>query len=153
MASWCITRPARKHLWHYGMTTPTKLPEERITGTLGHIVNTAVQEIQPLVFTDSAAVKVRELINEEGNDALMLRVFISGGGWSGFQYGFSFDENVSEGDTVIENAGVKLLIDPMSIQYLAGAEIDYSESLEGAQFVIRNPNAATTCGCGSSFSV
>ena len=116
-------------------------------------MNTAVQEIQPLVFTDSAAVKVRELINEEGNDALMLRVFISGGGCSGFQYGFTFDENVSEGDTVIENAGVKLLIDPMSIQYLAGAEIDYSESLEGAQFVIRNPNAATTCGCGSSFSV
>ena len=116
-------------------------------------MNIAVQEIQPLVFTDSAAVKVRELINEEGNDALMLRVFISGGGCSGFQYGFTFDENVSEGDTVIENAGVKLLIDPMSIQYLAGAEIDYSESLEGAQFVIRNPNAATTCGCGSSFSV
>ena len=116
-------------------------------------MNTAVHEIQPLVFSDAAAVKVRELINEEGNDALMLRVFISGGGCSGFQYGFTFDENVSEGDTVIENAGVKLLIDPISIQYLAGAEIDYSESLEGAQFVIRNPNAATTCGCGSSFSV
>lgn len=116
-------------------------------------MNTAVQETQPLIFTDSAAVKVRELINEEGNDALMLRVFISGGGCSGFQYGFTFDENITEGDTVIENAGVKLLIDPMSIQYLAGAEIDYSESLEGAQFVIRNPNAATTCGCGSSFSV
>ena len=116
-------------------------------------MNTAVHEIQPLVFSDAAAVKVRELINEEGNDALMLRVFISGGGCSGFQYGFTFDENVVEGDTVIENAGVKLLIDPMSIQYLAGAEIDYSENLEGAQFVIRNPNAATTCGCGSSFSV
>ena len=117
-------------------------------------MNTAVQEIQPLVFTDSAAVKVRELINEEGNDALFVnKLSISGGGCSGFQYGFTFDENVSEGDTVIENAGVKLLIDPMSIQYLAGAEIDYSESLEGAQFVIRNPNAATTCGCGSSFSV
>ena len=116
-------------------------------------MNTAVQEAQPLFFSDAAAVKVRELINEEGNDALMLRVFISGGGCSGFQYGFTFDENVAEGDTVIENAGVKLLIDPMSVQYLAGAEIDYSESLEGAQFVIRNPNAATTCGCGSSFSV
>ena len=116
-------------------------------------MNTSVQEAQPLVFTDAAAVKVRELINEEGNDALMLRVFISGGGCCGFQYGFTFDENISEGDTVIENADVKLLIDPMSIQYLAGAEIDYSESLEGAQFVIRNPNAATTCGCGSSFSV
>lgn len=116
-------------------------------------MNTAVQETQPLVFSDAAAVKVRELINEEGNDALMLRVFISGGGCSGFQYGFTFDENIVEGDIVIENAGVKLLIDPMSVQYLTGAEIDYSESLEGAQFVIRNPNAATTCGCGSSFSV
>lgn len=116
-------------------------------------MNTVTKDEQPLIFSDAAAVKVRELINEEGNDALMLRVFISGGGCSGFQYGFTFDENVSEGDVVIENAGVKLLIDPMSIQYLAGAEIDYSESLEGAQFVIRNPNAATTCGCGSSFSV
>ena len=116
-------------------------------------MNTAAEDVQALIFTDAAAFKVRELINEEGNDALMLRVFISGGGCSGFQYGFTFDENVSEGDVVVENAGVKLLIDPMSIQYLAGAEIDYSESLEGAQFVIRNPNAATTCGCGSSFSV
>lgn len=112
-----------------------------------------IEETQPLIFTDAAAAKVRELIDEEGNDTLMLRVFISGGGCSGFQYGFTFDENVTEGDTVVENAGVKLLIDPMSIQYLAGAEIDYSESLEGAQFVIRNPNATTTCGCGSSFSV
>jgi iron-sulfur cluster insertion protein len=116
-------------------------------------MNTVAEDIQPLVFTDAAAFKVRELINEEGNDALMLRVFISGGGCSGFQYGFTFDENVAEGDVVIDNAGVKLLVDPMSIQYLAGAEIDYSESLEGAQFVIRNPNATTTCGCGSSFSV
>lgn len=107
----------------------------------------------PLIFTNSAAKKVRELIADEGNDALMLRVFISGGGCSGFQYGFTFDENVTEGDAVVENEGVKLLIDPMSIQYLMGAEIDYSEGLEGAQFVIRNPNASTTCGCGSSFSV
>ncbi len=107
----------------------------------------------PLVFTDSAADKVKELIEEEKNDALMLRVFISGGGCSGFQYGFSFDENITEGDTVVEKEGVKLLIDPMSIQYLTGAEIDYSEGLDGAQFVIRNPNAQTTCGCGSSFSV
>jgi len=107
----------------------------------------------PLVFTDSAADKVKELIEEENNDALMLRVFISGGGCSGFQYGFSFDENITEGDTIVEKDGVKLLIDPMSIQYLTGAEIDYSEGLEGAQFVIRNPNAQTTCGCGSSFSV
>jgi iron-sulfur cluster insertion protein len=107
----------------------------------------------PLIFSNPAAAKVRELIMEEGNDALMLRVFITGGGCSGFQYGFTFDENITEGDTVIENDGVKLLIDPMSYQYLLGAEIDYTEGLEGAQFVIRNPNATTTCGCGSSFSV
>lgn len=107
----------------------------------------------PLVFTESAAGKVRELIQEEKNDALMLRVFISGGGCSGFQYGFTFDENITEGDTVVEKDGVKLLIDPMSVAYLMGAEIDYTEGLEGAQFVIRNPNAATTCGCGSSFTV
>ncbi len=106
----------------------------------------------PLVFTDSAVDKVKKLIEEEKNNALMLRVFISGGGCSGFQYGFSFDENITEGDTVVEKAGVRLLIDPTSIQYLTGAEIDYSEGLEGAQFVIRNPNAQTTCGCGSSFS-
>jgi iron-sulfur cluster insertion protein len=114
---------------------------------------TAAQIPDPLVFTDAAAAKVRELVQEEHNDALMLRVFISGGGCSGFQYGFTFDEKQSEGDTVVERNGVRLLIDPMSIQYLMGAEIDYSEGLEGAQFVIRNPNAATTCGCGSSFSV
>jgi iron-sulfur cluster insertion protein len=106
-----------------------------------------------LIFTDSAVGKVKELIEDEDNEALMLRVFISGGGCSGFQYGFSFDENITEGDTIVEKEGVKLLIDPMSIQYLTGAEIDYSEGLEGAQFVIRNPNAETTCGCGSSFSV
>jgi iron-sulfur cluster insertion protein len=107
----------------------------------------------PLIFSVAAASKVQELIEDEGNDALMLRVFISGGGCSGFQYGFTFDEEVGEGDTVVENEGVKLLVDPMSFQYLSGAEIDYSEGMEGAQFVIRNPNAATTCGCGSSFSV
>jgi iron-sulfur cluster insertion protein len=107
----------------------------------------------PLIFSDSAAQKVRTLIEEEGDDSLNLRVFISGGGCSGFQYGFTFDEKEGDGDTVVENSGVKLLIDPVSIQYLMGAEIDYSEGLEGAQFVIRNPNAQTTCGCGSSFSV
>ena len=107
----------------------------------------------PLVFTDAAATKVKTLIDEEGDESLKLRVFISGGGCSGFQYGFTFDENEGDGDTVVENQGVQLLIDPMSIQYLMGAEIDYSEGLEGAQFVIRNPNAQTTCGCGSSFSV
>ena len=108
---------------------------------------------QPLlVFTESAAVKVSELIREEGNPNLKLRVFVSGGGCSGFQYGFTFDENEEDGDTCVEKSWVKLLIDPMSFQYLAGAEIDYREDLEGAQFVIRNPNANTTCGCGSSFS-
>ncbi len=106
----------------------------------------------PLVFSEAAATKVKELIAEESNDALMLRVFISGGGCSGFQYGFTFDEEIGEGDTVVENLGVQLLIDPLSFQYLTGAEIDYSEGMEGAQFVIRNPNAQTTCGCGSSFS-
>ncbi len=106
-----------------------------------------------LVFTDNAAKKVRQLIAEEGNDNLKLRVFISGGGCSGFQYGFTFDENTQDGDTIVENAGVSLLIDPMSFQYLIGAEVDYKEDLSGAQFVIRNPNASTTCGCGSSFSV
>ena len=106
-----------------------------------------------LVFTDSAAVKVAQLIADEANPKLKLRVFISGGGCSGFQYGFTFDEKLEDGDTRVENAGVTLVVDPMSIQYLAGAEIDYKEDLEGARFVIRNPNAATTCGCGSSFSV
>lgn len=107
----------------------------------------------PLVFTDSAAAKVRELIDEEGNPALKLRVFVTGGGCSGFQYGFTFDEEVADDDTRLEKGGVTLLIDPMSFQYLVGAEIDYSEGLEGAQFVIKNPNATSTCGCGSSFSV
>ena len=116
-------------------------------------MNLAREITSPLIFSVAAASKVKELIEDEGNDALMLRVFISGGGCSGFQYGFTFDEEVGEGDTVVENEGVKLLVDPMSFQYLSGAEIDYSEGMEGAQFVIRNPNAATTCGCGSSFSV
>jgi iron-sulfur cluster insertion protein len=113
----------------------------------------AEELMSPLVFTDAAALKVKTLIDEEGDEALMLRVFISGGGCSGFQYGFTFDSAEGDGDTVVENQGVRLLVDPMSVQYLMGAEIDYSEGLEGAQFVIRNPNATTTCGCGSSFSV
>ena len=107
---------------------------------------------QPIMFTDAAATKVAELIREEGNVALMLRVYVQGGGCSGMQYGFEFDEVVQEGDTVIEKLGVKLLVDPMSFQYLNGAEIDYREGLEGTQFVIRNSNAHTTCGCGSSFA-
>jgi iron-sulfur cluster insertion protein len=107
----------------------------------------------PLIFTDSAAKKVGELIAEEDNPELKLRVFVAGGGCSGFQYGFTFDESINDGDSAVETAGVTLVVDPMSYQYLAGAEIDYTEGLEGAQFVIRNPNATTTCGCGSSFSV
>jgi iron-sulfur cluster insertion protein len=113
----------------------------------------AVAELPaPLIFTDSAANKVKDLISEEGNDALKLRVFVTGGGCSGFQYGFTFDEEVSEDDTAMQKNGVTLLIDPMSYQYLIGAEIDYQENLEGSQFVIKNPNATSTCGCGSSFS-
>jgi iron-sulfur cluster insertion protein len=106
----------------------------------------------PLVFTDSAAEKVKSLIEEEGNPELKLRVFVTGGGCSGFQYGFTFDETVNEDDTTMQRGGVTLLIDPMSLQYLMGAEIDYQENVEGAQFVIKNPNATSTCGCGSSFS-
>jgi iron-sulfur cluster insertion protein len=106
----------------------------------------------PLVFTDSAADKVRQLVDEEGNPELKLRVFVQGGGCSGFQYGFTFDEVANEDDTQMSKNGVTLLIDAMSLQYLVGAEIDYKEDLQGAQFVIKNPNATTTCGCGSSFS-
>ena len=106
----------------------------------------------PMLFTDSAANKVRTLIEEEGNADLKLRVFVSGGGCSGFQYGFTFDEVTNEDDTVLNKNGVQLLIDPMSLQYLMGAEIDYQDGLEGAQFVIKNPGATSTCGCGSSFS-
>ena len=105
-----------------------------------------------LIFTDAAANKVKDLIEEEKNDSLKLRVFVSGGGCSGFQYGFTFDEKIQDGDTQVEKNGVTLLVDPMSFQYLSGAEIDYKEDLEGSQFVIKNPNATTTCGCGSSFS-
>jgi iron-sulfur cluster insertion protein len=107
----------------------------------------------PIVFTDSAASKVAELVAEEGNPDLKLRVFVQGGGCSGFQYGFTFDEVTNEDDTQMNKNGVTLLIDAMSLQYLVGAEIDYKDDLEGSQFVIRNPNATTTCGCGSSFSV
>jgi len=117
------------------------------------VTDTPLAMPDPLVFSDSAAAKVRELIVEEGNDALKLRVFVTGGGCSGFQYGFTFDEVQNEDDTVVNKAGVSLLIDAMSYQYLTGAEIDYTEGLEGAPFVIKNPNATSTCGCGSSFSV
>jgi iron-sulfur cluster insertion protein len=107
---------------------------------------------ETIIFTDAAAAKVAELIRDEGNPGLMLRVYVQGGGCSGMQYGFEFDEKTEDGDTQVEKLGVKLLVDPMSFQYLNGAEIDYREGLEGAQFVIRNPNASTTCGCGSSFN-
>ncbi len=115
-------------------------------------MNAVAEMPAALVFTDSAANKVKQLIDEEGNSELKLRVFVTGGGCSGFQYGFTFDEVKSDDDTVMEKNGGMLLIDPMSYQYLAGAEIDYTAGLEGAQFVIKNPNATSTCGCGSSFS-
>jgi len=114
---------------------------------------TTTPPIPGIAFTDSAARKALELILEERNPELKLRVYISGGGFAGFQYGFTFDEMSAEDDIRVVNDGVTLLIDPLSFQYLAGAVVDYTENLQGAQFVIRNPNAATTCGCGSSFSV
>lgn len=113
---------------------------------------TATDMPSPLEFTDSAAAKVKQLIDEENNPDLKLRVYVQGGGCSGFQYGFTFDEDQQEDDTAVEKGGVKLLIDPMSFQYLMGAKIDYKEDLEGARFIINNPNATTTCGCGSSFA-
>lgn len=116
-------------------------------------MQTTTLEPTPLIFTLNAAGKVRTLIEEEGDPSLKLRVYVAGGGCSGFQYGFTFDPNVAADDTVIETDGVALLIDPMSFQYLAGAEIDFQEGLDGARFVIKNPNASATCGCGSSFSV
>jgi iron-sulfur cluster insertion protein len=116
-------------------------------------MNAITEMPSPLVFTESAALKVRELIEEEGTPDLKLRVFVSGGGCSGFQYGFTFDEETNEDDTIVERNGVTLLIDSMSLQYLMGAEIDYTDGLQGSQFVIKNPSAASTCGCGSSFSV
>lgn len=104
-------------------------------------------------LTARAVHKVRELVEEEENSSLKLRVYITGGGCSGFQYGFSFDEDAVEDDTVIEQSGVQVLVDPMSFQYLVGSEVDYTEGLEGSRFVINNPNATTTCGCGASFSI
>lgn len=118
-----------------------------------HTEHLTMSSEQPLIFTRSAASKVRELILEENNPGLKLRVYITGGGCSGFQYGFTFDESQGEGDLEVENDGVKLVVDPLSYQYLAGAEVDYAEDLSGARFIIRNPNAATTCGCGSSFGI
>ncbi|MCH2478977.1 MAG: iron-sulfur cluster insertion protein ErpA [Gammaproteobacteria bacterium] len=107
---------------------------------------------QPIIFTDSAALKVGSLLKDEENSDLNLRVYVTGGGCAGFQYGFSFDENKDDSDTVVIKHGVSLIVDPMSVQYLMGAEIDFQEDLQGARFVIKNPNANTTCSCGSSFS-
>nr|WP_202436340.1 MULTISPECIES: iron-sulfur cluster insertion protein ErpA [Vibrio] len=118
---------------------------------MGEVV---VSEINvPLTFSESAAKRVKVLIEEEDNPALKLRVYITGGGCSGFQYGFTFDESVNEGDMTIEKEGVTLVVDPMSLQYLIGGEVDYTEGLEGSRFFVNNPNAKTTCGCGASFSV
>ena len=117
----------------------------------------AVEQFSPdqqvIVLTERAVAKVKALVAEEANDALKLRVFVTGGGCSGFSYGFTFDEIAAEDDTVVEKDGVTALVDPMSFQYLAGAEVDYQEGLEGSRFIVNNPNAETTCGCGASFSV
>lgn len=122
------------------------------------ISDTAAQETltgfaSPIQFSESAALKVKDMIIEEGNPRLNLRAYVTGGGCSGFQYGFAFDETINEDDTCIEKHGVNLIVDAVSFQYLAGAEIDYEDGLEGARFLIKNPNAASTCGCGSSFSM
>lgn len=115
--------------------------------------NVQIEKPTPINFSDNAVKKVKELIDEEGTPDLKLRVFVSGGGCSGFQYGFTFEESENDDDTKVTKDSVTLLIDPMSLQYLAGAEIDYQDNVQGSQFVIKNPNATTTCGCGSSFSV
>jgi|SRR5210317_172943 iron-sulfur cluster insertion protein len=115
-------------------------------------MSTAIEMPTPINFSDNAVKKVKELIEEEGTPDLKLRVFVSGGGCSGFQYGFTFEETINEDDTKVEKDNVVLLVDPMSLQYLTGAEIDYQDNVQGSQFVIKNPNATTTCGCGSSFS-
>jgi iron-sulfur cluster insertion protein len=125
----------------------------RLKTVSGDDVHTQASNAAALSFTDSAATKVAEIIASEGKGPLMLRVYIQGGGCSGFQYGFTLDETENDDDTIIEKAGVRLLVDPLSIQYLAGAELDYREDLQGARFVITNPNASTTCGCGSSFGI
>ncbi|MGS2721637.1 iron-sulfur cluster insertion protein ErpA [Paraglaciecola aestuariivivens] len=112
-----------------------------------------VQTALPIEFSDAAARKVKLLVQEEENPNLKLRVYVTGGGCSGFQYGFTFDEKVNDGDTTIEKNEVTLVVDPMSLQYLVGGEVDYTEGLEGSRFLVNNPNATTTCGCGSSFTV
>lgn len=113
----------------------------------------SVQAAYPIEFSDAAAQKVKALIEEEENPNLKLRVFVTGGGCSGFQYGFTFDEKVNEGDTLIDKMDVALVVDPMSLQYLVGGTVDYVDGLEGSRFLVNNPNATTTCGCGASFSI
>ncbi|MBD3586197.1 MULTISPECIES: iron-sulfur cluster insertion protein ErpA [Salinimonas] len=113
----------------------------------------SVEAAMPIEFSDAAAMKVKELVSEEENPELKLRVYVTGGGCSGFQYGFTFDEKVNEGDMTIEKGDVTLVVDPMSLQYLVGGIVDYVENLEGARFLVENPNATTTCGCGASFSI
>lgn len=120
------------------------------------MISMSIETFTPssIQFTENAAQKVKSLIEEEGNPRLKLRVFVTGGGCSGFEYGFTFDEETTDEDTLIERAGVNLVIDPMSFQYLSGAEIDYQEGLQGSRFVVKNnPHAVTTCGCGQSFSI
>ncbi|WP_438461940.1 iron-sulfur cluster insertion protein ErpA [Marinomonas sp. PE14-40] len=112
-----------------------------------------VQSVEPFEFTLAAAAKLKNLIEEEENNRLMLRVYVTGGGCSGFQYGFTFDEEFQEDDTTVEREGVKMVVDPLSFQYLVGSEVDYQEGLEGSRFTVKNPNASSTCGCGSSFSI
>lgn len=107
----------------------------------------------PIQFTDAAANKVLSLITEEENPELKLRVYVTGGGCSGFSYGFTFDEKVNDGDMTIDKQGVTMVVDPMSLQYLVGGTVDYTEGLEGSRFLVSNPNATSTCGCGSSFSI
>jgi iron-sulfur cluster insertion protein len=112
-----------------------------------------VAKVSPIIFTEAASAKVKDLVTEEENPELKLRVYVTGGGCSGFQYGFSFDEDKAEDDFVVEKEGVSLVVDALSFQYLVGSRVDYKEDLEGSRFVVENPNAKTTCGCGSSFSI
>ncbi|MFO6423990.1 iron-sulfur cluster insertion protein ErpA [Motilimonas sp. KMU-193] len=116
-------------------------------------MSTGVETALPINFSDAAANKVKNLIAEEENPNLNLRVYVTGGGCSGFSYGFTFDEKVNEGDTVVSNDGVSMVVDSMSLQYLVGGTVDYTEGLEGSRFLVNNPNATSTCGCGSSFSI
>ena len=135
------------------LDTPTPAAPEAVPSTAPEAAPAAPAGADPIIFTDSAAAKVADLIAEEGNPDLKLRVFVQGGGCSGFQYGFTFDDQVNDGDMTIEKQGVALVVDPMSLQYLVGGSVDYTEGLEGSRFVVTNPNATSTCGCGSSFSI